>query len=155
LWLGASWAFSFQPVLPPDLSTCAAFQGQKLGQAINAVTGTRLWALSFFFLRRMFVRPPLKAARERGELFIKRPSVGCTNQWRIVCNEIVKVSHYAILPEEGSADGTGHIARDSSAMPFMTGIEKSRFTQSSVHSLNICTARSPLAASAQTLNPAR
>jgi hypothetical protein len=37
--LGASWVFSFQPVLPPS--------HDGVGQAINAVTGTRLWAFAF------------------------------------------------------------------------------------------------------------
>src|SRR5882757_6573749 len=46
LSLGASWAFSFQPVLPPDCRPVFLFV-EKLGQAINAVTGTRLWALLF------------------------------------------------------------------------------------------------------------
>jgi transposase len=38
--LGASWVFSFQPVLPPD---CRPFVhlSMEVGQAINAVTGTR------------------------------------------------------------------------------------------------------------------
>jgi hypothetical protein len=39
--LGASWVFSFQPVLP---SVCRPFllDFEKWAQAINAVTGTRL-----------------------------------------------------------------------------------------------------------------
>ena len=51
--LGASWVFSFQPVLPPDLSTSRSISRMEVGQAINAVTGTRLWAFVFSF-RRMF-----------------------------------------------------------------------------------------------------
>ena len=51
--LGACWAFSVQPVLP---SVCRPvvllFRAENLGQAINAVTGTRLWLLSFLFLER-------------------------------------------------------------------------------------------------------
>src|SRR6266849_9603723 len=43
--LGASWAFSFQPVLPPDYRPPVPSLGWKLGQAIDAVTETRLWAL--------------------------------------------------------------------------------------------------------------
>src|SRR5690349_13824705 len=39
--LGASWAFSFQPVLPPDYRPALPSPGWKLGQTINAVTGTR------------------------------------------------------------------------------------------------------------------
>jgi hypothetical protein len=44
--LGASWVFSFQPVLPPD---CRPFvhPSMEVGQAINAVTETRLGALCF------------------------------------------------------------------------------------------------------------
>ena len=40
--LGASWVFSFQPVLPPD---CRPFvhPSMEVGQAINAVTETRLF----------------------------------------------------------------------------------------------------------------
>ena len=45
--LGASWVFSFQPVLPPVYRPCLPSRGWKLGQAFNAVTGTRRWALSF------------------------------------------------------------------------------------------------------------
>src|SRR6266550_6112143 len=48
LSLGASWAFSFQPVLPPDCRPVFLF-AEKLGQAINAVTGTRLVDLIFPF----------------------------------------------------------------------------------------------------------
>jgi hypothetical protein len=40
--LGASWVFSFQPVLPPDCRPFDPSLGWKLGQAFNAVTGTRL-----------------------------------------------------------------------------------------------------------------
>jgi len=39
--LGASWAFSLQPVLPHDYRPALPSHRQKLGQAINAVTGTR------------------------------------------------------------------------------------------------------------------
>jgi len=45
--LGASWVFSFQPVLPPDFRPCFHLGGWKLGQAINAVTETRRWAFVF------------------------------------------------------------------------------------------------------------
>src|SRR5712671_2827774 len=44
--LGASWVFSFQPVLPPDYRPLFCLT-TEVGQAINAVTGTRLWALLF------------------------------------------------------------------------------------------------------------
>jgi hypothetical protein len=39
--LGASWVFSLQPVLPPDFRPLFHSLGWKLGQAIDAVTGTR------------------------------------------------------------------------------------------------------------------
>src|SRR5215475_12574863 len=53
IWsLGASWAFSFQPVLPPDFRPAVPLQEWNLGQAFNAVTGTRLWLLSFFLVER-------------------------------------------------------------------------------------------------------
>ena len=46
--LGACWAFSFQPVLPSDWRPVVRlFPSRTLGQAINAVTGTRLWAFVF------------------------------------------------------------------------------------------------------------
>jgi hypothetical protein len=48
--LGASWVFSFQPVLPPDYRPLFCLT-TEVGQAINAVTGTRLWAFAFSFLR--------------------------------------------------------------------------------------------------------
>jgi hypothetical protein len=38
--LGASWVFSFQPVLPPDCRPFVHLE-MEVGQAINAVTGTR------------------------------------------------------------------------------------------------------------------
>ncbi len=44
--LGASWVFSFQPVLPPDYRPPVPSGEWKLGQAIDAVTGTR--RLGFF-----------------------------------------------------------------------------------------------------------
>ena len=44
--LGASWVFSFQPVLPPDYRPLFCLT-TEVGQAINAVTGTRLGALLF------------------------------------------------------------------------------------------------------------
>ena len=51
--LGACWAFSLQPVLPSVWRPVVLlFSSGTLGQAINAVTGTRLWALSFLFLER-------------------------------------------------------------------------------------------------------
>ena len=51
--LGACWAFSLQPVLPSVYRPVVLLlQSGTLGQAINAVTGTRLWLLSFFFLER-------------------------------------------------------------------------------------------------------
>jgi len=56
--LGASWVFSFQPVLPRDYRPALPSLRWKLGQAINAVTGTRLGASSFFLLRRSFKLPP-------------------------------------------------------------------------------------------------
>jgi hypothetical protein len=51
--LGACWAFSYQPALPSDYRPLVLLFSQwNLGQAINAVTGTRLWLLSFHFLER-------------------------------------------------------------------------------------------------------
>src|ERR1035441_6547809 len=47
--LGASWVFSFQPVLPPDYRPFVHLS-MEVGQAIDAVTGTRLWV--FDFMRR-------------------------------------------------------------------------------------------------------
>src|ERR1700674_5582209 len=49
--LGASWVFSFQPVLPPDYRPPVPFLEWKLGQAINAVTGTRRLGFYLSFLR--------------------------------------------------------------------------------------------------------
>jgi hypothetical protein len=46
---GASWVFSFQPVLPPVCRPRFHPKGGKLGQAINAVTETRPWAFAFPF----------------------------------------------------------------------------------------------------------
>jgi hypothetical protein len=40
-WLGASWVFSFQPVLPPVYRPCLPSRGWKLGQAFNAVTAEK------------------------------------------------------------------------------------------------------------------
>jgi len=48
--LGASWVFSFQPVLPPDFRPPVPFLEWKLGQAIDAVTGTRRLGFVFSFL---------------------------------------------------------------------------------------------------------
>src|SRR6476620_3266100 len=46
--LGACWAFSVQPVLPSVWRPVVRlFLEWNLGQAINAVTGTRLWAFVF------------------------------------------------------------------------------------------------------------
>ncbi len=39
--LGASWAFSFQSVLPPDFRPRLRLPNGGLGQAFVAVTGTR------------------------------------------------------------------------------------------------------------------
>jgi hypothetical protein len=54
--LGASWVFSVQPVLPPDFRPCfdllASNYEIEAGQAIDAVTGTRLWAFAFPFAER-------------------------------------------------------------------------------------------------------
>src|ERR1700688_3491766 len=47
--LGASWVFSLQPVLPPDFRPLLPPTAWKLGQAIDAVTGTRRWARCFRF----------------------------------------------------------------------------------------------------------
>ena len=45
--LAASWVFSFQPVLPPDWRPLSLVN-DEVGQALDAVTGTRYWAwLSF------------------------------------------------------------------------------------------------------------
>src|SRR5882724_5003289 len=62
--LGASWAFSFQPVLPPDYRPCLPSPRRKLGQAINAVTGTR--RLSFVFLFSSMFLITLLPASSRG-----------------------------------------------------------------------------------------
>jgi hypothetical protein len=48
--LGASWVFSFRPVLPPDYRPFRHLS-MEVGQAINAITGTRLWAFASSFLR--------------------------------------------------------------------------------------------------------
>jgi hypothetical protein len=44
--LGACWAFSVQPVLPSVWRPVVSLKW-NVGQAINAVTGTRLWAFVF------------------------------------------------------------------------------------------------------------
>ena len=44
--LGASWVFSFQPVLPPDFRPLFHLT-TGVGLAIDAVAGTRLWLLIF------------------------------------------------------------------------------------------------------------
>ena len=49
--LGASWVFSFQPVLPPDCRPCFPPTAWKVGQAIDAVTGTRRLGFCISFLR--------------------------------------------------------------------------------------------------------
>jgi hypothetical protein len=49
--LGASWVFSFQPVLPPVYRPRFHPLGWKLGQAFNAVTGTRRLGFCLSFLR--------------------------------------------------------------------------------------------------------
>jgi hypothetical protein len=41
--LGASWVFSFQSVLPPDFRPLLPPSAWKVGQAIDAVPGTRRW----------------------------------------------------------------------------------------------------------------
>ena len=46
--LGACWAFSVQPVLPSVWRPVGSLKW-NVGQAINAVTGTRLWAFSFLW----------------------------------------------------------------------------------------------------------
>jgi len=48
------WAFSFQPVLPSVWRLCSALEESNLGQAINAVTETRLGLCLFstLFLER-------------------------------------------------------------------------------------------------------
>jgi len=56
LSLGASWAFSFQPVLPPDCRPLFHLT-TEMGQAFNAVTGTRLWLLIFSFPRMFCFMP--------------------------------------------------------------------------------------------------
>ena len=51
--LGAHWAFSFQPVLPSVWRPMVlALAEWNPGQAIDAVTGTRLWAFVFSLLER-------------------------------------------------------------------------------------------------------
>ena len=47
--LAASWVFSFQPVLPPVWRPVFLF-AEKLGQALDAVTGTRRFWLCLSFL---------------------------------------------------------------------------------------------------------
>ena len=65
--LGARWAFSFQPVLPPVFRPVVLLlESGTLGQAINAVTGTRLWAFAFPFTEEVFdfrLRPALLSGR--------------------------------------------------------------------------------------------
>src|ERR1035437_6870459 len=51
--LGASWVFSFQPVLPPDFRPPVPFLEWKLGQAIDAVTGTRRLGFLFFLPKKI------------------------------------------------------------------------------------------------------
>ncbi len=46
--LGASWVFSFQPVLPPDCRPLVPFLRMEVGQAIDAVTGTRRLGFVYF-----------------------------------------------------------------------------------------------------------
>jgi len=69
LSLGASWVFSFQPVLPPDFRPFVPSRRWKLGQAIDAVTGTRrlnlgLLTLSFRVLGSN-LRSRLRRRRQR------------------------------------------------------------------------------------------
>ena len=52
--LGASWVFSFQSMLPPDYRPFV-HPLMEVGQAINAVTETRLWAFVFPFAERLLV----------------------------------------------------------------------------------------------------
>jgi hypothetical protein len=61
LSLGASWVFSFQPVLPP---VCRPFfhLEMEVGQAIDAVTGTRRLGFCVSFLRNAL---PLCCCRHR------------------------------------------------------------------------------------------
>ena len=50
--LGACWAFSFQPMLPSVWRPVVLlFFESDPGQAIDAVTETRLWAFGLSFLR--------------------------------------------------------------------------------------------------------
>src|ERR1019366_1357712 len=56
--LGASWVFSFQPVLPP-VRRPLFHRKIEVGQAIDAVTGTRLWA---FAVPRITKLPPTSCA---------------------------------------------------------------------------------------------
>src|SRR5260370_16037365 len=46
--LGASWVFSFQPVLPPDFRPLVSFLRMEVGQAIDAVIGTRRLGFCLF-----------------------------------------------------------------------------------------------------------
>ena len=53
--LGARWASSFQPVLLSVWRPVVLlFESGPLGQALDAVTGTRLWLLSFPFVERFW-----------------------------------------------------------------------------------------------------
>jgi hypothetical protein len=76
--LGASWVFSFQPVLPPDFRPLFHLT-TEMGLAIDAVTGTRLWLLVFpspecFALCRVAERSPA-AVVERFLHFAAYPQV--------------------------------------------------------------------------------
>src|ERR1035437_6479784 len=58
--LGASWVFSFSAGAATCLATCLPSSRMEVGQAIDAVTGTRLWASAV--LRSTRLLPPSSAS---------------------------------------------------------------------------------------------
>src|SRR5260370_941516 len=60
--LGASWVFSFQPVLPPDFRPLLLFLRMEVGQAIDAVIGIRRLGFCVFLSQNVL---PLCGRRHR------------------------------------------------------------------------------------------
>ncbi len=63
--LGASWVFSFQPVLPPDFRPPLPSRRWKLGQAIDAVTETRRLNFGLLALRFLVLGSKLRCGWQR------------------------------------------------------------------------------------------
>ena len=63
--LGASWVFSFQPVLPPDFRPLLPSRRWKLGQALDAVTGTRRLNFGLLALCFLVLGSKLRRGRQR------------------------------------------------------------------------------------------